>query len=99
MFDFNNPTGIDVKDQTGASAIEVLNGSPSGVYSSPPNAFSTSVIVKDTQPGENTLMKIPPFTVTNTELVRVVITGPTGDVYTKTVNISTKSQCHILSKI
>ena len=86
MFNYTTQTGLEVVDGDDNDATEVLKGSTTGLYTSVTGP-SLTLKFKEQQPGTNVLMEIPSFTVTNTESVKIIVTGTNGDEDTVTVSV------------
>lgn len=93
IFEYNKQIGINITDANGKNATSALKGSPEGVFTAPPGLL-TSLIIVELLPGENILMEVPPFTVTNAKKVKFVIEGTEDDMYV--TNVSTfLTSCNI----
>ena len=97
IFNYTNQIGIEVTDDSGNDISGVLKGSPQTYISFIPGPTST-ITIDETQPGENTLMAIPPFTVINARNVTVTIEGPNGETFVTSELVSSGSGSCYLSQ-
>ena len=106
VLNYTQQAGIEVTDESGNDTSGVLKGSPQVYVSFVPGPMTT-VIIKETQPGNNTLMEILPFSVINVEKVKVTIKGPNDAIYVSEVSINiarvrnrveTNVCCHLFRK-